>query len=98
MVEVNIGARGVTCSKCGSKLSVHKTGTEPKPAIAWSALSMEILVTLGMSARRPLLESARALDRALVKLSVSSYTDTQARHCSAVSSRGERDVPAITPD
>jgi hypothetical protein len=31
MVEVSIGTRGVTCGKCGSKLSVHKTDTEPKP-------------------------------------------------------------------
>jgi len=31
MAEVSIGAQGVTCGKCGSKLSVHKNDTEPKP-------------------------------------------------------------------
>jgi hypothetical protein len=47
---------------------------------------------------RPSLESARALDRVLKKLSASSYTDTQARYCSAVPSHEERDVPAIISD
>ena len=31
MAEVSIGPRAVTCGKCGSELSVRKTGTEPKP-------------------------------------------------------------------
>ena len=32
MAQVSIGAtQAVTCGKCGSKLSVHKTDTEPKP-------------------------------------------------------------------
>ena len=31
MAEVSIGTRAITCGKCGSKLSVHKTGAEPKP-------------------------------------------------------------------
>ena len=31
MAEVSIGPRAITCGKCGSELSVRKTGTEPKP-------------------------------------------------------------------
>jgi hypothetical protein len=31
MAEVSIGARAITCGKCGSELSVQKTDTEPKP-------------------------------------------------------------------
>ena len=31
MVEVSIGTRAITCGKCGSQLSVHKTDAEPKP-------------------------------------------------------------------
>ena len=30
MAEVSIGTRAITCGKCGSELSVHKTGAEPK--------------------------------------------------------------------
>ncbi len=31
MAEVSIGARTVTCGKCGSEVIVHKNDDEPKP-------------------------------------------------------------------
>jgi len=31
MAQVSIGTRAITCGKCGSELSVHKTGTDPQP-------------------------------------------------------------------
>ncbi len=31
MAKVSIGTRAITCGQCGSELSVHKTGAEPKP-------------------------------------------------------------------
>jgi hypothetical protein len=31
MAEVSIGTRAITCGKCGSEVSVHKTDAEPKP-------------------------------------------------------------------
>src|SRR3954447_25178052 len=54
MAEVSIGTRDITCGKCGSKLSVHRTGAEPKPdfAVLAGATSYRGMVSYQQMVRR----------------------------------------------